>query len=334
MRARVFAFLTVASLLLAACTPPGQTGGTTAGDGDGEMPKPSGVQLSFLTGGTAGTYYPYGGAIANIWSQSDIGIQVTVEATGASVENIRLLAAGDADIALVQNDIADYAANGTEMFDSAQEVMGIAIMYPEVIQIVARADAGIETIEDLRGKRVGVGAPGSGNEANARQILGVAGIDYEDLEQASQLSYAEMAAAMKDRRLDAMFVTAGVPNAAIQDIASTQEIVFIPIEGDFAEQLKGEYAFYADATIAGGVYQGVDEETQTVAVQATLVARSDLEENVVYWLTRTLFEKQEEIAAAHAKGEELSQENALAGMSIDVHPGAQRYYDEVGVSRP
>lgn len=330
--ARIFGFMVAALLAVGACAGPAQQGGGTSGGG--AMPKPSGKQLAFLTGGTAGTYYPYGGAIANIWSQSDIGVNVTVEASGASVENIRLLSEKKADLATVQNDIADYAANGTEMFKAKQQVLGIAILYPEVIQIVARADAGINSVQDLKGKRVGVGAPGSGNEANARQILTVANIKYSDLAQASQLSYAEMAAAMKDRRLDAMFVTAGVPNSAIQDIASTQAIKMVPITGDFGASVKSKYSFFADATIPGGVYPGVSGETKTVAVQATLVARTDLEENVVYWLTKTLFDKQAQIATAHAKGKELVRANALAGMSIALHPGAKRYYDEVGVKKP
>ncbi|MEX2100889.1 MAG: TAXI family TRAP transporter solute-binding subunit [Acidimicrobiia bacterium] len=341
---KITAILSAALMAVAACggtatpgavatTAPAATTAAATATAAG-VPKPSGKALAFLTGGTAGTYYPYGGALANLWNAGGIGVNVTVQATGASVENIRQLATKAADIALVQNDIADYAANATEMFKEKQQVSGIAIMYPEVIQVVARADAGINTIADLKGKRVGVGAPGSGNEANARQILTVANIAYADLAQASQLSYAEMATAMKDRRLDAMFVTAGVPNAAIQDIASTQAIKIVPITGDFATSLKTKYSFFADTTVAGGVYTGVAAETKTVGVQATLVARTDLEENVVYWLTKTMFDQQAQLAQAHAKGKELVRANALAGMSIAVHPGAQKFYTEVGVRKP
>lgn len=330
---RSLAFIVAALMLVAACAPqpaaqPGP-GGAQAG-----MPKPTDKRLAFLTGGTAGTYFPFGGAMATIWGRSDIGVTATVEASGASVENIRLLSEKKADLALVQNDIADYAANGTEMFKTKQRVLGIAIMYPELIQLVARADANINSVADLKGKRVGLGAPGSGNEANARQILEIANIKREELGQAASLSFAEMAAAMKDRRLDAMFVTAGVPNSAIQDIASSQSIKIVPITGDFAKKVKDKYKFFADATIPGGVYTGVAGESKTIAVQATLVARADLEDNVVYWLTKTLFEKQEQLASAHAKGKELKRAQALTGMSIDVHPGAKRYYDEVGVKKP
>lgn len=297
------------------------------------FPKPSGKRLSLLTGGTAGTYYPFGGAMATLWTQGGIGVEVTVEATGASVENIRLLNDKQADLALVQNDIADYAKNGTEMFQQKATVSGIAILYPELIQLVATTDSGINSVRDLRGKRVGMGAPGSGNEANARQILSALGLTSQDLGQAAMQSYAEMAGAMKDRRLDAMFVTAGVPNSAIQDIASSQSIKLVPITGADADAVKAKYTFFADAAIPGGVYQGVTGETRTIAVQSTLVARPDLEDNVVYWLTRTLFEKQPQLAQAHAKGADLSLRTALAGMSIDLHPGAQRFYDQAGVKR-
>lgn len=330
---RGLALTIAASLLLASCGGAPAPGG--AGPAETGVPKPSGKRLAFLTGGTAGTYYPYGGAIANLWNQSDIGVQVTVEATGASVENVRLLNDKRADIALVQNDIADYAQNATEMFkDKAVPVGGIAIMYPELIQVVARADAGINGIRDLRGKRVGVGAPGSGNEANARQILDAFGMKYTDLAQAAMQSYAEMAASMKDRRLDAMFVTAGVPNAAIQDIATSQAIRIVPITGDDARAIKEKYRFFADASIPAATYQGVAGATATIAVQATLVARVDLEENVVYWLTRTMFEKQEQLGQAHAKGKELALDKALAGMSINLHPGATKFYNERGVRKP
>src|SRR5690606_16986813 len=185
--------------------------------------------LNIATGGTAGTYYPLGGAMAEIFNQNVPGVDVSVQATGASVANINMLAQGQVDLALIQNDIAFYADQGQEMFrDRVGSLRGIANLYPEVIQIVARADAGIGSVDDLKGKRVAVGDVGSGTEANARQILGAAGITYDDI-QVRYLSFAEAAGNLRDGHIDAAFVTAGIPTAAVQDVATGTEIVIVPV---------------------------------------------------------------------------------------------------------
>ncbi len=294
----------------------------------------SGVQAAeFVTvasGGTAGVYYPLGGALAEIFNQHVPGVNASVQATGASVANVNLLVQRQAELALIQNDIAFYAANGTEMFQGRKvdSLRGIATLYPEVIQLVASRASGIRSVDDLRGKRVAVGDIGSGTEANARQILEAAGLTYRDIA-ARYLSFAEAAANLRDGHIDAAFVTAGIPTAAIQDIAVQRDVVVVPISGDLAQRLAQRYPFYTQVTIPAGTYRGQDEAVVTVAVKAMLVARTDLSEELVYQLTRAMFGNLARLAQAHARGADVSVETARDGMSIPLHPGAERYYREV-----
>lgn len=286
--------------------------------------------VSIATGGTAGTYYPLGGALGEIYNQHVPGVNASVQATGASVANVNMLAQGQVELALIQNDIAYYAAHAEEMFQSPiPALQGIATLYPEVIQIVARADAGIDSVEDLKGLRVAVGDAGSGTEANARQILGAAGITYDDIS-VRYLSFAEASSNLRDGHIDAAFVTAGLPTAAIQDIAAQREITLVPVSDELVAQLRADYPFYTQVVVPGGTYRGIDADVQTVAVKAMLAVRADLSEDLVYNLTKAMFENLPRLAQAHARGADVSLETAQDGMSIPVHPGAARYYAEAG----
>lgn len=286
--------------------------------------------VSIATGGTAGTYYPLGGALGEIYNQHVAGVNASVQATGASVANVNMLAQGQVELALIQNDIAYYAAHAEEMFQSPiPALQGIATLYPEVIQIVARADAGIDSVEDLKGLRVAVGDAGSGTEANARQILGAAGITYDDIS-VRYLSFAEASSNLRDGHIDAAFVTAGLPTAAIQDIAAQREITLVPVSDELVAQLRADYPFYTQVVVPGGTYRGIDADVQTVAVKAMLAVRADLSEDLVYNLTKAMFENLPRLAQAHARGADVSLETAQDGMSIPVHPGAARYYAEAG----
>lgn len=286
--------------------------------------------ITIATGGTAGVYYPLGGAMAEIFNQNVRGVNVSVQATGASVANVNMIAQGQVELALIQNDIAFYAANAQEMFQNRiGNLRGITTLYPEVIQLVARADAGIRSIADLRGKRVAVGDAGSGTEANARQILAAAGLTYNDIT-VRYLSFAEAANNLRDGHIEAAFVTAGIPTAAIQDIAAQRDIVIVPIGADLLEKLRADYPFYTGVVIPGGTYRGVNHDVHTVAVKAMLVARADLSEDLVYNMTKAFFSHLDRMAAAHAAGRLISLETALDGMPIELHPGAARYYAEVG----
>ncbi|GAB1484465.1 TAXI family TRAP transporter solute-binding subunit [Treponema sp.] len=287
--------------------------------------------LILATGGTSGTYYPFGGAMAQIWNKSIEKMNVTAQSTGASKENIRLVGKSEADLAIVQNDVMAYAAQGIELFDGekVETFRTVATLYPEIVQIVANPASGIKTIADMRGKRVSVGDAGSGVEANAKQILAAYGLSFDDVK-AAHLSFKESASALKDKQLDAFFVTAGVPNAAIQEISALSEVNLLSIDDATAAKLGDAYKFYTKVSIPADTYKGMQGPAHTLAVKATLIVRKDLSDAIVYNLTKSLFENQAALALSHAKGKELSLETAVQGASVDFHPGALKYYKEKG----
>ncbi|RPJ15706.1 MAG: TAXI family TRAP transporter solute-binding subunit, partial [Desulfobacteraceae bacterium] len=260
------------------------------------------TKLVLATGGTAGTYYPFGGAIARIWNTKIPGMNVTAQTTGASAENIRLINKKEAELALVQSDTLDAAFNAKAPFTEAIKSMStIAVLYPEIIQVVVRADSPVKSIADLKGKKVGVGAPGSGTEANFRQLMDVYGLAKEDVN-SQYLSFSESAEAFKDRHIDAFIVTAGIPNAAIMDIGTQHEIRIINIPADMAAKLTGKYPFLATAKVPAGTYKNQTQDVATVAVNAVIIVGNQLSVDVVYSMTKALFDSQAELASAHAKG--------------------------------
>ncbi|MBR1403344.1 MAG: TAXI family TRAP transporter solute-binding subunit [Treponema sp.] len=284
------------------------------------------------TGGTSGTYYPFGGAIANIWNTKIANMNVTAQATGASAENLRLISKGDAEFATVQNDVMDYAYRGSDMFAGQKlpNLASIGTLYPEVVQIAASKASGIVSVADLRGKRVSVGDAGSGVEFNAKQILEGYGITFDDIKK-NNLSFKESAEGLQNGTLDACFITAGVPNAALQELAFTAGLVLIPVNGEEADAICNKYSFYTKTTIPAGTYKGTDVDTEALAIKATLAVSASLDENTVYEMTKALFENLEELGAAHAKGKEVSAESAVTGISVPFHPGAAKYFKEIGV---
>jgi uncharacterized protein len=284
--------------------------------------------ISIVTGGTGGTYYPLGGSIANIISDAT-GIQANAEVSGASAENMTTLKDGNAEIAFTQTDIASYAKDGKLMFEGnvVDNVKAIGTLYPETVQIVTTAKTGIKTVEDLKGKRVSVGAPGSGTFANSEQILEIYGLTMDDID-AKHLSFDESTGGIQDGAIDAAFVTAGTPTGAVEGLAATEDVVIVPVDADKAEALIAKYPYYAKDEVPSGVY-GLTASVPTVAVQAMLVVREDLSDDLVYKITKAVFENTDKIA--HAKGKLIKAEKALNGVGIDVHPGAQKYYDEKGI---
>lgn len=288
-------------------------------------------RLTLATGGTSGVYFPLGGAIGNvIGNKSDGKFSVTAQATGASGENMRLVEGGDVDFAIVQNDVADAAFNGTAPFKSKLgDVRAIGRLYPEYLHVVASKDSGIKSLEDFKGKKISVGARGSGNEVNCRQIFDFYGLDYKNLDPIF-LPYGETADQFKDRQLDGFIFTIGTPNPAIQDITTTQDVVFVPLEGGKVDEVIAKFPFLVKDAIPAKTYKGQENDVPTLSVQAILVANKDMPDDVAYELTKTLYENTEAIAKAHNKGSEITLEKAADGVTIPFHPGAEKYLREKG----
>jgi len=285
--------------------------------------------LNIATGGTAGTYYPIGGAVAEILNKSIPGMNASAQSTGASVANINMLKDGSVDLAIVQNDITYYAANGTEMFkdNKIASLKGIAALYPETCQIVTLEKNGIKSVTDFKGKKIAVGAAGSGAEANARQIMEAYGITYNDIE-VQYLSFGEAASALKDGNVDAAFVTAGFPTAAIQDIASQHPVRLLPVDADKADALIAKYPFYTKTTVPAGTYTGFNEAVPSVSVMAMLVATDKLDDQLGYEITKALFTGLDRLQAAHSVGKMITKEGAMKGMSIKMNGGAEKFFKE------
>ncbi|OGP62030.1 MAG: C4-dicarboxylate ABC transporter substrate-binding protein [Deltaproteobacteria bacterium RBG_13_49_15] len=291
------------------------------------------VKLVLATGGTAGTYYPFGGAMGKIWNSKIPGMNVTAQTSGASAENIRLINKKEVELALVQSDTLDFAFNAKEAFkEPLKEMSVIAVLYPEIIQVVIRADSPAKTFRDLKGMKIGVGAPGSGTEANFRQLLDAYGLSKDDVK-GQYLSFSESAEQFKDKHIDAFIVTAGIPNAAIMDISTQHNIRILDVSGDLANKLIQKYPFLAATKVPANTYKNQTQDVVTVAVNAVLIASNALKEDVVYGLTKALFENQADLASAHAKGKELSLQNAVQGVSIPYHPGAVKFYKEKGAMK-
>jgi len=289
--------------------------------------------MVLATGGTAGTYYPFGGAMAKIWNSKVPGMNITAQATGASVENVRLVNRNEAELAIVQSDTVDFAFNAKEAFkEKLTKMAALAVLYPEVIQVVVRGDSKIDSLDDLKGMKIGVGAPGSGTEANFRQLCDSYGLKKEDVK-AQYLSFAESAEQVKDKHIDAFIVTAGIPNAAIMDIGAQHNVKIINIADDKSALVVKKYPFLSPFTIPANTYKNQTHPVKTVAVNAVLIASTDLKTDVVYNLVKALFENQGELAMSHAKGKALSLKTASSGVSIPFHPGAVKYYKEKGLMK-
>jgi TRAP transporter TAXI family solute receptor len=305
-----FIMLIMVSLVLSGCS------GTTT--------------LKMATGGTTGTYYAYSGAVSQVLSDKIANLNFDVQSTGASKANIYLVADKEADIAIVQNDVMYYASKGIDLFDG-ETVTGFSAMagcYAEVCQIVSVSS--INSIEELKGKRVSVGDIGSGCEFNARQIFEAYDMTFDDIE-VHNLSFNDSATALKDGKIDAFFCVAGAPTTAIVELATSNKINLLEVDNEHATKLMDNYPFYTKYNVPAGTYKGVDTDIQTVAVVATYIVSDDLSEDLVYNMTKALFENSDEIAIGHPKGAELDAEYSVSSISISIHPGALKYYKEIGV---
>ena len=292
----------------------------------------SAAKLTYATGGTSGTYYGFSGVIANVLNEKLKGtLNITVESTGASKANIQMLESGDADIAIVQNDVMYYAYTGTDLFaggDPITSFSAVASCYPEYVQVLAKSD--ITSIDQLRGKNVSVGDAGSGTEFNAKQILAAYGISFDDIKVSNQ-SFADSADSLKNGTIDAAFVVAGYPTTAVTELATSFNFNLLPVDADHAAALQADYGFYYYGVIPGGTYAPVADDVPAVAVMATIIASNKLSEDLVYAFVKGLFDYKDDITAGHAKGNELDLNTAVSGVSIPWHAGAVKFYTEKGL---
>jgi len=284
------------------------------------------------TGGTSGTYYGYGGILGN-QIKTSAGITVNVVSTDGSKANILGIDAGNYQLATVQSDVMAYAAAGTRSFETEGALDSFRViggLYAEAVQLVTM-DANIKSVADLAGKKVSIGAAGSGVYFNAIDILGAAGLSESDIVPQYQ-SFADSADALKDGKIDAAFIVAGAPTPAIQELCTTSEAYLVPIDGDIASKLMASSPYYTTYNIPANTYDGQTADVTTVTVKATLIVSTSASEDDVYNITKAIFDNIDAISGAHAKGAELSLENATSGMTAPFHAGAAKYFAEKGIT--
>ena len=289
-------------------------------------------KMTMGTGGSAGTYYGYGGVLGQYISNK-AGIDVTVVATDGSKANIQGIQSGDYQLGTVQSDVMAYAWEGTRSFESTGTVDAfrvVAGLYAESVQLITM-DPDIKSVADLKGKTVSIGAPSSGVYFNAMDVLTAAGLTENDIK-AQYQSFSDSTDALKDGKIDAAFIVAGAPTPAITELCTTNSAYLVPIDGAVADAMMAACPFYTTYSIPAGTYPGQDTDVTTVTVKATLIVSASASEDDVYNLTKAIFDNAADIAKENGKGAELSLENATSGMTAPFHKGAAKYFAEKGIT--
>lgn len=318
----LFLLLMIVSVLVAC-------GNNNNNDNNGGSSDSKGLETNIVTiatGGSSGPYNILGTTLANEYSDT-YGINSKPQTTGASVENINLIKEGKVEMAFVMSDVLTEAAEGVGNFsEPVDEVQQVAVLYPNFVQIVTPANSGIETIEDLKGKRVAVGDQNSGVEVNARNLLEGHGITYDDIT-VDYLGYAEAADGLKSGNIDAAFLTSGLPNSSVMELAASMDINLVSVKAENIEKIAEDQPYFVALDIPAGTYEN-DEDIPTAAIMNALVVSSDLSEDDVYELTKTFFDNLEALENSHQSAEDISLDEAQEGMVAPIHPGAKKYYDE------
>ena len=290
--------------------------------------------ITIGTGGQTGVYYVVGQSICRLVNRgtAEHGLQCTAPSTGGSVANINAIKAGDQTMGVAQSDQQYYGMNGEGSFEEPFEALrAVFSVHPEPFTVVARADAGIASFDDLKGKRVNIGNPGSGQRATMDVVMEAAGMSADDFSLASELKATEQAQALCDNKIDAFVYQVGHPNGSIQEAFSSCPSVFVAVEGDYIDQLVADNDFYASATIPASLYEGVEEDTPTFGVRATFVSSADVPEDTVYEVVKAVFDNFDRFKRLHPAFENLNEEEMIsAGLSAPLHDGAAKYYKEKG----
>ncbi|ARE39255.1 TRAP transporter solute receptor, TAXI family precursor [Rhodovulum sp. P5] len=291
--------------------------------------------ITIGTGGQTGVYFVVGQSICRLVNRNtaQTGLKCTAPSTGGSIANINAIAAGDMDMGVAQSDWQYHAYNGTSQFEGKQfdKLRAVFSVHGEPFTVVARADSGVTTFDDLFGKRVNVGNPGSGQRATMDVVLKAMGKSEDDFALASELKPAEQSAALGDNKVDAIIYTVGHPNGSIQEATSTVDALLVPVTGEAIDTLVADNPFYAKAVIPGGMYKGTPEDVDTFGVKATFVTSSDVPDDVVYEVVKAVFDNFERFKGLHPAFANLKEEEMIsAGLSAPLHPGAEKYYRERG----
>jgi uncharacterized protein len=294
--------------------------------------------ITIGTGGVTGVYYPAGGAICRLVNKdrSEHGISCSVESTGGSVYNVNTMRAGELDMGVVQSDVQYNALKGEgEEFQEAgpfEELRAVFSLHSEPFTVVARADSGIASFDDLKGKRVNVGNPGSGQRSTMEVLMDAKGWTMDDLASAQELKSAEQSGALADNNVDAICFTVGHPNGSIQEATTTTDAKLIPVSGAEVDELVKNNPYYSKAVIPGGMYRGTDDDVETFGVKATFVSSTEVPDEVVYAVTKAVFENFEDFKKLHPAFANLEKETMVSeALSAPLHPGAEKYYKEAGL---
>ncbi|MDO4647374.1 MAG: TAXI family TRAP transporter solute-binding subunit [Eubacteriales bacterium] len=290
------------------------------------------TRMMFGTGGTAGTYYSYGGVIAQ-YMGTYADAKVTAVSTGGSKVNIQSIQDGDFQLGFTQSDVMAYAWSGTKSFEqdgATHDFRVLGGLYDETVQLITM-DEDIDSVDDLKGKSVSIGQAGSGVYFNAVDVLSAAGITLDDIHPQYQ-SFEDSKESLKDGKIDAAFIVAGAPTTAITELATTNGVYLVNIDGDLREDILNSCPYYSALQIPADTYPGQPDPVETITVKATVVVAASADEDLVYNLTAAIFDHADEIAKENAKGAELNAENAVKGMAAPFHKGAAKYYAEHGIT--
>ncbi|HYF92342.1 MAG TPA: TAXI family TRAP transporter solute-binding subunit [Symbiobacteriaceae bacterium] len=330
--------------LLAGCggakpaeTKPAESGSTPA---PAPAPaKPAQVQnINVATATTAGVYYPLGNAFAMLWNEKVPGVKASAQATAGTVENVKLMGRKEAEVAFAQNGVIYYAVSGTESFAAQGKqsfLRGMTHLYPNVMQIAVRKDANIKSLADLKGKKFVPGANGSATELNSREILGVAGIDYRERKDIAvdYLDYGQAAEAIKNRQAHGNLIAGGLPTAAVIDMFTSGDVELLNLSENEVAAITKKYPWYFKVVIPKGTYKGQEADVVTVAVANILVTREDLPEELIYNLTKSLYDNHDSLVKSHSAAADMKLEDGLKGITgvLELHPGAAKFFKEKGV---